>query len=119
MSLYEFQGKQSRVLGGAFVAPEATVIGPSCRIGHGAVIRGASLGSHVIVGMHAVIHDGVTIGADCVVISNLEIPAAKMIIGAPGKILGDVSEEERAAWDWGLELYDGLPSCCKESLRRL
>jgi len=101
MSLYEFQGKQSRVLGGAFVAPEATVIGPSCRIGQGAVIHGATLGRRVIVGTRAIIHDGVTIGAGCVVLSNLEIPAATMVVGAPGKILGDVSEEQRAAWDCG------------------
>lgn len=118
MSLYEFQGKQSRVLGGAFVAPEATVIGPSCRIGHGAVIRGACLGSQVIVGMHAVIHDGVTIGADCVVLSNLEIPAATMVVGAPGKILV-MSLRSRGRHGIADKLYEGQPSCCRESLRRL
>ncbi len=49
----------------------------------------------------------------------MEIPSGKMVLGVPGKIVGDVSEEQKAAWDWGAELYQGLPARCKKSLRRL
>jgi len=108
------------------VRPDAvTVIGRSCHIGHGAVIHGASLGKHVMVGMHAVLHDGVVIwdealvGAGCVTLANMEIPEGKMVVGMPGRVAGDVSEEQKAAWDWGTNLYQGLPARCKKSLRRL
>jgi len=104
---------------------EVTDIGPSCHIGHGAVIHGATLGTHVMVGAHAVIHDGVVvgdealIGAGCVVPANMEIPGGKMVLGVPGKIVGDVSKEQKVAWRWGTKLYQGLPARCKKSLRRL
>lgn len=100
-------------------------IGPSCHIGHGAVIHGATLGRHVMVGMLAVIHDGVVIGdealvgAGCVVLANTQVPAGKMVLGIPGKIMGDVSAEQKAAWEWGTKLYRGLPPRCKKSMRRL
>lgn len=173
MGFYEFEGKRPAVAEGAFVHPEATliggvtvgegcyvgagavlrgdwgdievgpgsniqencvlhvrpdevtVLGPDCHIGHGAIIHGASLGRHVMVGMHAVIHDGVVIGDDaligtgCVVLSDLMIPAGKMVLGVPGKIMGDVSAEQKAAWDWGLKLYQALPARCREGLRAL
>lgn len=104
---------------------EVTLIGPHCHIGHCAVIHGASLGRHVMVGMHAVIQDGAIIGdqtligAGCVVVADMDIPGGKMVLGVPGKIVADVSEEQKAAWNWALELYQGLPLRCKKSLRRV
>ncbi len=104
---------------------EVTEVGPSCHIGHGAVVHGATLGYHVMVGMRAVIHDGVVIGdealigAGCVVLPGMQIPAGKVVVGVPGKILGDVSEEQKAAWAWGLELYQALPARCVKGLHPL
>jgi len=134
MGFYEFEGKRPVVGEGAFVHPEATLIGgvtigkgcyigvgavlrgdwgdiligpgsniqencvlhvrpdemtilgPDCHIGHGAIIHGASLGRHVMVGMNAVIHDGVVVGDDvligtgCVVLGDQTIPAGKMVL---------------------------------------
>jgi phenylacetic acid degradation protein len=102
---------------------EVTRIGPSCHIGHSAVIHRATLGVHVMAGMHAVISDGVVIGdkalvgAGCVVLANTNVPAGKMIVGVPGKIVGHVPEEQKAAWDHGTKLYQGLPARCTRSLR--
>ena len=92
---------------------QVTEMGPSCHVGHGVVIYGATLGRNAIAGMHAVIHDGVRIRAGCVMLWN------NTVAGASGKTLGDVSEEQRTAWDWGLKSYQGLSSRGKESLRRL
>ncbi|MGB3904452.1 MAG: hypothetical protein WBB22_05975 [Anaerolineae bacterium] len=92
---------------------EVTEMGPSRHVGHGVVIHGATLGRNAIAGMHAVIHDGVRIRAGCVMLWN------NTVAGASGKILADVSEEQRAGWDRGLKSYQGLSSRSKESLRRL
>jgi phenylacetic acid degradation protein len=97
-------------------------VGPSCHIGHGAIVHASVLGYHVVVGMRAVIHDGVVIGdeaivgAGCVVLPNVEIPAGKVVVGVPARVLGDVSEEQRAAWAWGLDLYQALPARCLKGL---
>jgi carbonic anhydrase/acetyltransferase-like protein (isoleucine patch superfamily) len=78
-----------------------------------------------MVGIRAVIHDGVVIGdealigAGCVVLPDMEIPGGKVVVGVPGKILGDVSEEQKAAWAWGLGVYQALPARCLKSMRRL
>jgi phenylacetic acid degradation protein len=101
---------------------EVFVVGPSCHVGHGAIVHASVLGYHVVVGMRAVIHDGVVIGdeaivgAGCVVLPNVEIPAGKVVVGVPSKVLGDVSEEQRAAWAWGLDLYQALPARCLKGL---
>jgi phenylacetic acid degradation protein len=173
MGFYEFEGKRPAVGEGAFVHPEATligrvtvgegcyvgagavlrgdwgdirigpgsniqencvlhvrpdeetVLGQDCHIGHGAIIHGANLGRHVMVGMHAVIHDGVIVGDEaligtgCVVLSDLTIPAGKVVVGVPGRIVGDVTPEQKEAWDWGLKLYQALPDRCRSGLRAL
>ncbi|MCJ7618710.1 MAG: hypothetical protein MUP64_00655 [Anaerolineae bacterium] len=104
---------------------EVTLLGPDCHIGHGAIIHGAQLGRHVMVGMHAVIHDGVVVGDDaligsgCVVLADMEIPAGKMVVGVPGKIVGDVSADQNVAWEWGLRQYQALPARCLKGLRPL
>ncbi|MDH4209541.1 MAG: gamma carbonic anhydrase family protein [Anaerolineae bacterium] len=104
---------------------ETTILGPDCHIGHGAIIHGAHLGRHVMVGMHAVIHDGVVvgdealIGSGCVVLPDMQIPPGKMVVGVPGKIVGDVSADQQSAWDWGLKQYQALPARCLKHLRPL
>jgi phenylacetic acid degradation protein len=104
---------------------ESTVLGPDCHIGHGAIIHGARLGRHVMVGMNAVIHDGVVvgdealIGSGCVVLTDMQIPAGKMVLGVPGRIVGDVSTEQKVAWESGLEQYQALPARCFKGLRPL
>lgn len=104
---------------------ETTILGPDCHIGHGAIIHGAHLGRHVMVGMNAVIHDGVVvgdealIGSGCVVLADMQIPRGKMVLGVPGKIVGDVSEDQKVAWEWGLKQYQALPARCLRDLRPL
>jgi phenylacetic acid degradation protein len=104
---------------------EVTVIGPSYHIGHGVVIDGANLGKHVVVSMHAILHDGVVTGGEAlvaagsVVLANIDILSGKMVVGVPGKIVGDVSEEQMAACGWGTKLCQGLPARCNIGLRRL
>ena len=104
---------------------EVLAIGASCHIGHGAVVHATTLGYHVMVGIRAVIHDGVVIGdealvgAGCVVLPDTEIPGGKVVVGVPGKIVGDVSEEQKEAWAWGLKVYQALPARCLAGMRRL
>lgn len=103
---------------------KVTVIGPSCHIDRGAVIHGATLGRHVMAGMHAVIHDGVSTGdealvrAGCVVLGDADIPPGNLVVGVPGRIVGEVTEEQKHAWDLGLKLCRELPLRCAESLRQ-
>jgi len=101
---------------------EVTLLGPDCNVAHGAIIRGAQLGRHVMVGMHATLHDSVVAGDDaligsvCVVLAGMQIPDGKMVVGVPGTIVGEVSAGQKAAWEWGQRQYQALPPRCLKGL---
>ncbi len=106
--------------------PDETVtLGPNSHVGHGAILHGATLGDHVLVGMGAILGDGVRIGdgciigAGCVLLEGTEVPPSRLVVGVPGRVVGEVSAERaEQAW-WGTRLYQTLPTRCQAGLRRL
>ncbi len=91
-------------------------------IGHGAIIHGAQIGRNSLIGMNSVIMDEVEIGEECIVgalafiNANTKIPGRSLVVGNPGKIIKEVSDE---MIDWktrGTALYQQLPADCHESL---
>lgn len=92
-------------------------------IGHGAIIHGANVGRNCLVGMnsvlmdHAEIGDECIIGALCFIKSGEKIPARSLVVGNPGKIIREVSDDMIAWKTEGTRLYQQLPAECRESLR--
>ena len=91
-------------------------------IGHGAVIHGASIGRNVLVGMNSVIldeaeiGDGSIIGAMTFIPAKTVIPSRSLVVGNPGKVIKEVSDE---MLDWktrGTRLYQMLPKDCHDTL---
>ena len=91
-------------------------------IGHGAIIHGANVGRNCLVGMNAVLMDDVELGDECIVgalsflKAGMQVPARKMVVGNPGQIVKDVSDE---LIDWktkGTALYQKLPKDCFETM---
>lgn len=84
-------------------------------IGHGAMIHGASIGEQSMVGMNAVVLDDVKIGKESIVgaLSLLKAqshwPERSLIVGNPGKRIGDVSDAMIAHKIEGTSLYQNLP----------
>ena len=68
-------------------------------IGHGAVIHGATIGRNSLIGMNAVLMDEVEIGDECIIgaltflKSGERSPRRSMVVGNPGKIIREVSDE--------------------------
>lgn len=95
----------------------------AAHIGHGAIIHGATIGRNVLVGMNSVIMDNVVIGDACIIgalcfIKAGEIiPPGSMVVGNPGKIIREVSDEMIAWKTKGTRLYQTLPLDCQEHLR--
>lgn len=98
------------------------VLEESAHIGHGAVIHGAHIGHNSLIGMNAVIMDNVVIGAECIVgalcfvPADMQIPARKVVVGNPAKIVKDVSDEMISWKTDGTRLYQSLPQKLRESL---
>lgn len=90
-------------------------------IGHGAIIHGANIGKNVLVGMNAVVMDNAEIGDECIigalcfVKAGSKIPKRSLVVGNPGEIIKEVSDDMIAWKTKGTQLYQTLPSECNES----
>jgi carbonic anhydrase/acetyltransferase-like protein (isoleucine patch superfamily) len=101
------------------------VLEPSAHIGHGAIVHGARIGRNTLIGMNAVIMDNATVGEECIVgaltfiPADMQIPARKVVVGNPAKIVKDVSDEMIAWKTEGTKLYQALPRRLYDSLREV
>jgi len=92
------------------------VLEESAHIGHGAIVHGARIGRNSLIGMNAVIMDNAIVGAECIVgaltfvAADMQIPARKVVVGNPAKIVKDVSDDMIAWKTDGTRLYQSLPA---------
>jgi carbonic anhydrase/acetyltransferase-like protein (isoleucine patch superfamily) len=99
------------------------VLETSAHIGHGAIVHGARIGRNALIGVNAVIMDNAVVGAECIVgaltfvPSDMQIPARKVVVGNPAKIVKDVSDEMIGWKTDGTRLYQGLPKRLHASLK--
>lgn len=88
-----------------------TTIGDRVTIGHAAVIHGCTIEDDVLVGVGAIILDGVTvgsgsmIGAGAVVPPGVSIPPDSVVLGTPGKVVRETTPEERVMIRQNAENY--------------
>ncbi len=72
-------------------------------IGHGAIVHGCTVGAGAQVGMgaivlsHAVIGSGSMVAAGAVVPEGMHVPDGALVMGVPGRIKRDVTDDERRA----------------------
>lgn len=98
------------------------VLEEGAHIGHGAIIHGAHIGRNVMVGMNSVIMDEVRIGENSIIgaltfiKAGEVIPAKSLVVGSPGKIVKEVTDEMIAWKSKGTQLYQSLPRQCFEGL---
>ncbi len=91
-------------------------------IGHGAIIHGATIGKHCLVGMNAVIMDDVILGDECIVgalsfIKQGEVyPKRSLIVGNPARLIKKVSNEMMQWKKQGTAIYQALPKQCIDTL---
>lgn len=76
------------------------VIGSYVTIGHKAMLHGCVIGDNSLIGINAVVLNRVKIGRNCLIGANAlitegkEIPDNSMVLGAPGKVIRQLSEDE-------------------------
>ena len=79
---------------------QPVTIGSYVTIGHGAIIHGCTIEDSTLIGMGAIILNGAKIGKNCIIAAGALIPQNKVIpdnslvMGSPGKIIRQVTEEE-------------------------
>lgn len=76
------------------------VIGANVTVGHQAMLHGCEIGDGSLIGIGAVVLNGAKIGKNCLIGAKALIPEGKVIpdnslvIGAPGKVVREVSEAQ-------------------------
>lgn len=77
-------------------------IGCEVTIGHRCVLHGAEVGDRALIGMGAILLGGSRIGAEsiigagCVVREGFVVPPRSLVVGVPGKIVRELSDEDVA-----------------------
>lgn len=90
---------------------DPAIIGKDCIIGHGAIVHGATLKDHVLVGMNAVVLNGAEvgeysiIGANALVTAGTIIPPGSLVLGSPAKVVKELGEEQKDAIRKNAEVY--------------
>ncbi|MEV7398719.1 gamma carbonic anhydrase family protein [Aeromicrobium sp. NPDC092404] len=88
------------------------LLGEGVSVGHGAVIHGATIGDHVLVGMGAIIMNGAVIGdesliaAGALISEGVEIPPRSLVAGVPGKVRRELTDDEVAKLHNNAEIYE-------------
>lgn len=95
----------------------------NAHIGHGAIIHGAHIGQNCLVGMNAVIMDRVHLGRESIVgaltlvPADMQVPERSLIVGSPGKIIKQVTDEMMEWKSEGTAIYQTLPARYKDHLK--
>jgi phenylacetic acid degradation protein len=102
-----------------------TVVEVDGHIGHGAVLHGCRVGRNAMVGMNAVVMDkavvgaGSIVGAAAFVKAGMVIPPRSLVLGAPARVMREVTDEELAWKSYGTRQYHDLAVRSMKSLREV
>ena len=81
---------------------QPTTIGANVTVGHNVILHSATSGDNSLIGMGSTLLNRCKIGVECIVGANAlvtegkEFPDGSMIVGAPARVVRQLSEGERA-----------------------
>ena len=76
-------------------------VGKNVTVGHLVMLHGCTIGDNSLIGIGAVILNNAKIGKNCIIgakaliTENKEIPDNSLVVGSPGKVIREVTEEEK------------------------
>ncbi len=89
----------------------STTIGADVTVGHRAILHGCTVEDHCLIGMGAILLDDVVIGeyslvgAGALLTPGTVVPPGSLVLGAPAKVVRELTEEERRSIDESAEHY--------------
>ncbi len=104
---------------------QPVVIGNGVTIGHRAIVHSAQVGDGALIGMGATLLNRSRIGARCLVgagalvTENKIFDEGKMILGAPARVLRDLSAEELSGLKQSAAIYVANGARYRERLREI
>ncbi|MBO6519635.1 MAG: gamma carbonic anhydrase family protein [Rhodospirillales bacterium] len=77
-------------------------LGKGVTVGHMAMLHGCEVGDNSLIGIGAVVLNGAKIGKNCIIgakaliTEGTEIPDNSLVVGAPGRVIRELKEEQIA-----------------------
>jgi gamma-carbonic anhydrase len=96
------------------------ILGDDVTIGHSVTLHGCTIESRCLIGMGAVILNGVTVGTGSIVAAGTlltertVIPAGSLVMGSPGKVKRLLTAIDQAAIDAYSQRYVGYKNTYRE-----
>ena len=100
-------------------------VGRNVTVGHKVMLHGCTIGDGSLIGINAVILNGAKIGRNCLIGANAlvpegkEIPDGSVVMGSPGKVVKELTEEQQHALAHGAEHYVDNGRRYREQLRAI
>jgi carbonic anhydrase/acetyltransferase-like protein (isoleucine patch superfamily) len=96
-------GENSNVQDGSVLHTDTgspLTIGANVTVGHMVMLHGCEIGDNTLVGIGSIVLNGARIGkncligAGCLITEGKEIPDNSLVMGAPGKVVREISPEQ-------------------------
>ncbi len=97
-------GRRSNIQDGTIVHvmkdTHPTVIGDDVTVGHAAVVHGCTIEDRCLIGMGAILLNGVTVGTGSIIAAGtllpegMQVPPRSLVMGAPGKVRRALSDAD-------------------------
>jgi carbonic anhydrase/acetyltransferase-like protein (isoleucine patch superfamily) len=110
-------GRRSNVQDGTIVHvmkdTHATTIGDNVTIGHAAVLHGCTIEDQCLIGMGAILLNGVRLGTGSIVAAGTllpegtEVPPRSLVMGSPGKVKRELIDSDIAGIQMLADRYVG------------
>lgn len=88
-----------------------TNIGADVTIGHGATVHACDVGDETLIGMNATVLTNAVIGSNCIVAAgaivpeDVEIPDGSLVMGVPGEVVRELTDEDMRRVRQNAEIY--------------
>ena len=76
------------------------VLAEGCTVGHMAMLHGCTVGPNTLIGIGSTVLNGTRIGKNCIIGAHTliaegkEIPDNSMVLGTPGRVVRELSDED-------------------------
>jgi carbonic anhydrase/acetyltransferase-like protein (isoleucine patch superfamily) len=110
-------GRRTNIQDGSIIhvmrGTHPTVLGDEVTVGHGVILHGCTVGNRCLIGMGAILLNGVEVGESCIVAAGsllpegLHVPPRSLVVGHPGKVRRELTDEEVASIASYAERYVG------------
>jgi gamma-carbonic anhydrase len=90
------------------------IIGDDVTVGHNAIVHGATVHDGALIGMGAILLDNAVVGTEALIAAGalvpprMQVPPGTMVRGQPGRVVRELSAEERLEGRSGAAHYVAL-----------